>query len=166
MGFWTVCSSSRSSRRNSGCSLATGTPWYPSSCSKETQTLCAAIAGSLCCINSTHVVCHCQQQTLRILISAVHAVAKGLNIRVCCLALLCAALQSGGIKGAGLDVFAVEPLSEDSPLWTLPNVYLTPHSTARTTRFMHDNVDLFLENLQRYIAGQELLNGVDKSLGY
>jgi phosphoglycerate dehydrogenase-like enzyme len=84
----------------------------------------------------------------------------------CCCRLLSAALQTGAIKGAGLDVFAVEPLPEDSPLWTLPNVYMTPHSTARTTRFMHDNVDLFVENLQRYIAGQELLNVVDKSLGY
>lgn len=76
------------------------------------------------------------------------------------------ALQTGTIKGAGLDVFAVEPLPQDSPLWTLPNVYLTPHSTARTTRFVHDNVDLFLDNLGRYIAGQELLHVVDKSLGY
>jgi phosphoglycerate dehydrogenase-like enzyme len=79
---------------------------------------------------------------------------------------LSAALQTGSIKGAGLDVFAVEPLPEDSPLWTLPNVYMTPHSTARTTRFMHDNVDLFVTNLQRYIAGQELLNSVDKWRGY
>jgi phosphoglycerate dehydrogenase-like enzyme len=79
---------------------------------------------------------------------------------------LSAALQTGSIKGAGLDVFAVEPLPEDSPLWTLPNVYMTPHSTARTTRFMHDNVDLFVTNLQRYIAGQELLNIVDKLIGY
>ncbi len=80
--------------------------------------------------------------------------------------MLIAALQTGAIKGAGLDVFAVEPLPQDSPLWTLPNVYMTPHSTARTTRFMHDSVDLFLENLQRYMAGQELLNVVDKALGY
>lgn len=77
-----------------------------------------------------------------------------------------AALQAGAIKGVGLDVFAVEPLPPDSPLWTLPNVYMTPHSTARTTRFMHDSVDLFLQNLKRYITGQELLNVVDKALGY
>lgn len=43
---------------------------------------------------------------------------------------------------------------------------MTPHSTARTTRFMHDNVDLFVDNLQRYIAGHELLNVVDKMMGY
>lgn len=82
------------------------------------------------------------------------------------LLVVCAALQSGKIKGAGLDVFAVEPLPQDSPLWTLTNVYMTPHSTARTTRFMHDSVDLFLDNLKRYIAGQELLDVVDKALGY
>lgn len=82
------------------------------------------------------------------------------------LSLLPAALQTGAIKGAGLDVFAVEPLPQESPLWGLPNVYMTPHSTARTTRFMHDNVDLFVDNLQRYIAGHELLNVVDKTMGY
>lgn len=80
--------------------------------------------------------------------------------------LLPAALQTGAIKGAGLDVFAVEPLPQESPLWSLPNVHMTPDSTARTTRFMHDNVDLFVDNLQRYIAGHELLNVVDKMMGY
>jgi len=78
----------------------------------------------------------------------------------------CTALQAGALKGAGLDVFATEPLPADSPLWSLPNVYMTPHSTARTTRFMHDNVDLFVQNLKLYLAGEELLNVVDKNLGY
>lgn len=63
-------------------------------------------------------------------------------------------------------MFAQEPLPTDSPLWDLPNVYMTPHSTARTTRFMHDNVDVFLQNLRLYVGGQPLLNVVDKSLGY
>jgi phosphoglycerate dehydrogenase-like enzyme len=89
-----------------------------------------------------------------------------LSVSVLLLLLLPAALQTGTIKGAGLDVFAVEPLPQDSPLWGLSNVYMTPHSTARTTRFMHDNVDLFVGNLRRYISGQELLNVVDTSLGY
>ena len=65
-----------------------------------------------------------------------------------------------------MDVFATEPLPQDSLLWKLPNVYMTPHSTARTTRFMHDNVDLFLDNLRLYLAGQQLLIVVDKILGY
>lgn len=85
---------------------------------------------------------------------------------LCCYAQMCAALQAGHIKGAGLDVYATEPLPESSPLWELSNVLMTPHSIARTSRFMYDNVQLFLDNLQRYVKGQELLNVVDKTLGY
>jgi phosphoglycerate dehydrogenase-like enzyme len=83
---------------------------------------------------------------------------------LCCL--LHAALQAGRIRGAALDVFATEPLPVESPLWGLPNVLLTPHCSARTSRFMFDNVQLFLDNLDRYVQGQELLNVVDKRLGY
>lgn len=63
-------------------------------------------------------------------------------------------------------MFDTEPLPQDSPLWELPNVYITPHSTARTDRFMHDNVALFLDNLGRYRQGLPLLNVVDKEQGY
>jgi phosphoglycerate dehydrogenase-like enzyme len=84
----------------------------------------------------------------------------------CCTLLCAAALQAGRIRGAALDVFATEPLPSDSPLWGLPNALLTPHCSARTSRFMFDNVQLFLDNLQRYAEGRELLNVVDKTLGY
>jgi phosphoglycerate dehydrogenase-like enzyme len=63
-------------------------------------------------------------------------------------------------------VFATEPLPSDSKLWGLLNVLLTPHCSARTSRFMFDNVQLFLDNLARYVAGEELLNVVDKTLGF
>eukprot|EP00775_Hariotina_reticulata_P002478 gene2478-2782_t len=79
---------------------------------------------------------------------------------------LVAALQSGAIKGAGLDVFDVEPLPSSSPLWTLPNVFISPHSTARTDRFMFDNMNTFMDNLRKYLTGQPLTNVVDKHLGY
>jgi hypothetical protein len=69
-------------------------------------------------------------------------------------------------QGGGAGRICSGSAARRQPLWTLPNVYMTPHSTARTTRFMHDNVDLFLENLQRCITGQELLTVVDKALGY
>jgi phosphoglycerate dehydrogenase-like enzyme len=75
-------------------------------------------------------------------------------------------LESGSIGGAALDVFEQEPLPADSPLWTLPNVLITPH----TSGFRPDHWDaataLFAENLRRFEAGQPLLNVVDKDAGY
>jgi len=90
-------------------------------------------------------------------------IARG---EVCDEAALIRALQDGWIAGAGLDVFAQEPLPETSPLWTLPNVILTPHISGFTPVYEQRAVDIFCENLRRYIAGQPLLNLVDKSTGY
>ncbi len=70
------------------------------------------------------------------------------------------ALQQGRLAGAALDVFAVEPLPEDSPLWELPNVLLSPHTTALS---MHENeriVELFVDNLRRYMNGDALRNRI------
>src|ERR671922_11253 len=79
---------------------------------------------------------------------------------------LIAALRSGVIGGAALDVFSHEPLSRDSPLWDMPNVLITPH----TSGFRQDHWDaataLFADNLRRYEAGEPLLNIVDKAAGY
>jgi phosphoglycerate dehydrogenase-like enzyme len=74
---------------------------------------------------------------------------------------LVAALRSGRLRGAALDVFATEPLPADSPLWELPNVLISPHTAALS---IHENariVELFCENLRRYLASEELLNRVD-----
>jgi len=76
------------------------------------------------------------------------------------------ALRSGRIRGAGLDVFAVEPLPDGHPLWGLPNVLITPHVSAYTHRFWEREVALVEENLARYLAGRPLLNLVDKQAGY
>ena len=76
------------------------------------------------------------------------------------------ALRSGRLRGAGLDVFATEPLPDSSPLWTLPNVVMTPHVSAVTRAFWRRETDLILENLRRYLAGEELLNLVDKEAGF
>jgi phosphoglycerate dehydrogenase-like enzyme len=81
-------------------------------------------------------------------------------------AALIAALQSGHLAGAGLDVTEVEPLPEESPLWTLPNVIITPHVGAQSKRRIDDTTDLICENLRRYFSGKKLLNLVDKRLGY
>lgn len=73
-------------------------------------------------------------------------------------AALVEALRSGHLGGAGLDVFAVEPLPEDSPLWTLPNVIVTPHSSGTTTRTHERAFEIFLDNLSRREAGEPLRN--------
>lgn len=79
---------------------------------------------------------------------------------------LVAALQSGQLGGAGLDVTEVEPLPATSPLWDLPNVIITPHVGAQSARRADDTTNLICENLRRYFAGRPLLNRVDKRLGY
>lgn len=81
-------------------------------------------------------------------------------------AALVAALQSGHLAGAGIDVTEVEPLPTDSPLWDLPNVIITPHVGAQAKRRVDDTTDLICENLRRYFGGKNLLNRVDKRLGY
>jgi len=79
---------------------------------------------------------------------------------------LVAALRSGHLAGAGLDVTEVEPLPVDSLLWDLPNVIITPHVGAQSHRRADDTTDLVCENLRRFFAGRPLLNLVDKRLGY
>jgi phosphoglycerate dehydrogenase-like enzyme len=76
------------------------------------------------------------------------------------------ALRSGRIAGAALDVFAVEPLPQDSPLWELPGVIVSPHMSGDQVGWRHALVDLFLDNLSHYEAGEQLHNVVDKALGY
>lgn len=81
-------------------------------------------------------------------------------------AALASALSAGRLRGAGLDVFTVEPLPADSPLWRLPNVLITPHVSAVTRRFWDRQLELILDNLNRYLSGQRLRNLVDKVRGY
>ncbi|TMB97428.1 MAG: D-2-hydroxyacid dehydrogenase [Chloroflexi bacterium] len=81
-------------------------------------------------------------------------------------AALTRALKEGWIAGAALDVFEQEPLPAESELWRLENVLLTPHISGGTPRYMDRAVDLFCDNLRRYLAGQPLLNIVDPGRGY
>lgn len=69
------------------------------------------------------------------------------------------ALLEDRIGGAGLDVFATEPLPADNPLWRFPNVIITPHSSGSTDRTRRRSVEMFLENFARFAAG-ETLSGV------
>ncbi|HEX5937683.1 MAG TPA: D-2-hydroxyacid dehydrogenase [Actinomycetota bacterium] len=76
------------------------------------------------------------------------------------------ALRAGAIGGAALDVFDVEPLPADSPLWTMPNVLVSPHRAGDHEDWPRDVVALFVDNLRRYLAGEPLRNVVDLDLGY
>jgi D-2-hydroxyacid dehydrogenase (NADP+) len=71
---------------------------------------------------------------------------------------LIAALTTGRLGGAGLDVFSTEPLPADSPLWDLPNVIMTPHNSANTGSSGTAAAEIFLDNLGRYVAGEPLRN--------
>ena len=71
---------------------------------------------------------------------------------------LIAALKSGHLGAAALDVFAEEPLPQDSPLWDMPNVLVSPHSGSTSDRENERLTDLFCENLRRFLAGEPLLN--------
>jgi phosphoglycerate dehydrogenase-like enzyme len=70
------------------------------------------------------------------------------------------------IVGAALDVFEHEPLPWDSPLWSLPNVLITPHMAGFRRNHWDAVIDLFGDNLRRFESGQALLNTVDKKAGY
>ena len=74
---------------------------------------------------------------------------------------LIAALQSGHLAGAALDVFATEPLPADSPLWNMDNVIITPHSSSASAQAGLRSEDIFVKNLARYVAGEPLLNEVN-----
>lgn len=76
------------------------------------------------------------------------------------------ALRQRRIAGAALDVFHEEPLPDDSPLWQLDNVILTPHIAGVTPNYEPRAAAIFAENLRRFVAGQPLLNQVDFSRGY
>lgn len=71
---------------------------------------------------------------------------------------LAAALVSGHLGGAALDVVKDEPLPRDAPLWTVPHLYVSPHSAAAPQEYWHNVFELFAANLERYLSGEPLLN--------
>ena len=81
-------------------------------------------------------------------------------------AALTKALKEKWIAGAGLDVFEKEPLPQNSELWTLPNVIITPHVAGLMPDYNARAMEVFRENLRRYLAGQPLLNVIDRTRGY
>ncbi|GLK82859.1 2-hydroxyacid dehydrogenase [Ancylobacter defluvii] len=77
---------------------------------------------------------------------------------------LVAALQAGTLRAATIDAFPTEPLPADSPLWEVPNLYVTPHCSS--TASLQTIVDTFTGNVRRFRDGQPLLNEVDTIAGY
>jgi phosphoglycerate dehydrogenase-like enzyme len=109
-------------------------------------------------------------QTLRLFDAARFAVMKRgayfINIgRGACVVTddLVAALASGHLAGAGLDVVTPEPLPSDHPLWTMPGVLLTPHIAILGAPYQPKREAILIENCRRFANGQPLLNVVDKA---
>ncbi|MFP4662503.1 MAG: D-2-hydroxyacid dehydrogenase [Halanaerobiales bacterium] len=76
------------------------------------------------------------------------------------------ALKNRTIAAAGLDVFEEEPLPVDSPLYGMDNVYITPHISGAHPDYNKNAISIFIENLKRYLNGEELINLVDYNRGY
>ena len=91
------------------------------------------------------------------------AVSRG---RIYDMGALVKALDSKRLAGAGVDVTDPEPLPAGHPLWKFPNVVITPHVAGRSDGIGARRITLFKENLRRFLAGEALLNVVDKQKGY
>jgi phosphoglycerate dehydrogenase-like enzyme len=81
-------------------------------------------------------------------------------------AALVAALQSGQIRGAALDVFDVEPLPADHPFWKMENVLVSPHCADHTATWTDEAMQFFVDNVFRFTKGEPLENLVNKKAGY
>ena len=79
---------------------------------------------------------------------------------------LITALQTNKIRGAALDVAPREPLPEDSPLWSMPNVVMTPHTAGASQFRAQRNIDRFIRNLSQLVNNEPLEGVIDKTLGY
>ena len=79
---------------------------------------------------------------------------------------LVSALQSGKVAGAGLDVTDPEPLPPDHPLWSMPNVIITPHVAGASDNIHARRIALIRDNIARFVQGLPLRNVVNKRLGY
>ena len=81
-------------------------------------------------------------------------------------AAMLSALDNGQLGGAALDVFDAEPLPPESPLWRMPNVIVSPHCADSTPESPQRSLEIFLDNLGRFLRGEQLLHVVDREEGY
>jgi phosphoglycerate dehydrogenase-like enzyme len=124
----------------------------------------AALPSLLPRADAVILVCPLTEATRGLIGAAALAAMKPTAILVNCArgpvvdeAALIAALTDGRIRAAGLDVFATEPLPEDSPLWTLPNSFVTPHTGGETCAYETNVLDLMMENIARLQRGEASL---------
>ena len=82
------------------------------------------------------------------------------------LAALVAALKSGKVRAAGLDVTDPEPLPKDHPLWKMDNVIITPHIATVSDKIADRHLKLLRDNITRFVNGQQLRNVVNKRVQY
>ena len=75
-------------------------------------------------------------------------------------------LENGGIAGAGIDAFEVEPLTEDSAWWGLENVIISPHASALTVQMVNGRREIFKENMRRFLGNEPFLYVCDKTAGF
>lgn len=75
-------------------------------------------------------------------------------------------LKSGKVKKAALDVFEIEPLSADNPLWEMDNVIISPHNSWASEMYARRRYEIAYENMKRYISRESLVNIVDLKIGY
>jgi phosphoglycerate dehydrogenase-like enzyme len=76
------------------------------------------------------------------------------------------ALRNGELGGAALDAWTTEPLPAEHPAWSTPNLVVSPHMSGSSAAGRTRGLNLFVENLRRFVAGQPLTNVVDLSAGY
>ncbi len=76
------------------------------------------------------------------------------------------ALKSGQLLGAALDVFNKEPLPPSSPLWSMPNILISPHNADKTVDFRHRSIRFFTENCKRFLSNEKLHCIVNFTQGY
>jgi phosphoglycerate dehydrogenase-like enzyme len=81
-------------------------------------------------------------------------------------AALTAALQSGKLAAAGLDVVEPEPLPADHPLWSMQNVTISPHAAGQMDGLKARQIELYRDNIERYLTGKPMRNLVDKKKGF
>ncbi len=80
--------------------------------------------------------------------------------------MLVAALGSGQVFGAAVDVFEEEPLPTDSPLWAVPNLLVTPHTAGSSADYKRRISNMFADNLEAFERGDTPPGHVDRTLGY
>lgn len=136
---------------------------YPSEATRSMVAECDFVAITLPLTERTHHL-FCEQ-----MLKAMKPTAFLVNVgrgSIINEADLVRALKKGWLAGAGLDVFEKEPLPEESPLWQMDNVIMTPHISGFTPHYDERATDIFAENLRRYLAGELLLNLVNREVGY